>query len=266
MILGFKMELQSKNLLENFIGQDVLQPNGIRAVLFDLDGTLRYNRPSSEKVFLDFAVNAGVSDSPDFRLETYRWVHYYWAQSPELLEDLEQFKGREADFWMNYSRRKLMVFGCPADEAAEIAPQVSRYMESEHKPEDWVPPDVPATLEKLKQAGFRLGVLSNRTHPCNEYLESLGLIDYFDLALVAGEVACWKPEPEIFRHALERLALGAGQVVYVGDNYFADIVGARRAGLEPILIDPDGIFPDPGCTVIRTMGELAAVLAGHRQE
>jgi len=48
---------------------------------------------------------------------------------------------------------------------------------------------------------------------------------------------------------------------YVGDNYYADVVGARAAGLHPILIDPLGIFPEAGCPTIRALGELEAVLA-----
>jgi putative hydrolase of the HAD superfamily len=52
----------------------------------------------------------------------------------------------------------------------------------------------------------------------------------------------------------------AATTVYVGDNYYADVEGARAAGMMPILIDPDGIFPDPGCPVIRSLGELEAAL------
>ena len=44
--------------------------------------------------------------------------------------------------------------------------------------------------------------------------------------------------------------------VYVGDNYYIDIVGARNVGITPILIDPENIFPDAECKVIRTLSEL----------
>jgi FMN phosphatase YigB (HAD superfamily) len=40
------------------------------------------------------------------------------------------------------------------------------------------------------------------------------------------------------------------QTLYIGDNYFADVVGARRAGLRPVLYDPKGLFHEPGCPVI----------------
>ena len=237
------------------IRTEVIRPNGIQAVLFDLDGTLRHNRPASEAVFCDFAVRLGLEDSPAKRLEVMRWSHYYWAQSQELLADVGAFQ-EEDPFWRNYSYRKLMVFGCREEQADALASDIHQLMKTEHKPADWVPDDVPQTLQALKEAGFRLGVLSNRTLPCQEYLQTLGLADYFDLALVAGEVACWKPEPQIFQHALERLDVTAEQSLYVGDNYYADIVGARRAGLHPVLLDPLGVFPEAGCPVIHTIGEL----------
>jgi putative hydrolase of the HAD superfamily len=134
-------------------------------------------------------------------------------------------------------------------------------MKEEHLPEDWVPPEVPVTLQTLQDAGFTLAVLSNRTNPCHEDLAKLGLDRYFNLALVAGELACWKPDPQIFHRALERLGCNAQQAVYVGDNYYADIIGAHRAGLRPVLLDPDNLFPEAECEIIRTMADLPALLS-----
>ncbi|MBI5080589.1 MAG: HAD hydrolase-like protein [Chloroflexi bacterium] len=48
--------------------------------------------------------------------------------------------------------------------------------------------------------------------------------------------------------------------VYVGDNYFIDIIGARNVGITPILIDPENIFPDAECKVIRTLKELRSLV------
>jgi HAD superfamily hydrolase (TIGR01549 family) len=237
-----------------------LTPNGIQAILFDLDGTLRYHRPSSAHVFYDQAVNLGAEDAPEKRLAATRWTHYYWAQSSELMEDLKTFSEKEDAFWNNYARLHLIEFGCPPDLAGEIAPQLNAYMRDGYRPQDWVPPDVPATLQVLREAGFRLAVLSNRTLPCDDYVRELGLLSFFDFALVAGQVSYWKPDPEIFHHALQRLDIQPEQAVYVGDNYYADVVGSRRAGLRPVLIDSEGLFPDAGCETIHTMSELPRLL------
>jgi putative hydrolase of the HAD superfamily len=135
-----------------------------------------------------------------------------------------------------------------------------RYMTEEHHPVDWIPPEVPVTLNLLKEAGFHLGVLSNRDEPCSAYLEQVDLLKYFELNLVAGEVNAWKPDPQIFHHALQRLHQTPRQTIYVGDNYYADILGAQKAGIQPVLIDPDGLFPEADCPIIQSLPELLTAL------
>ena len=71
----------------------------------------------------------------------------------------------------------------------------------------------------------------------------------------------WKPDPRIFQHALDRSETSPQQTHYVGDNYYADVPGAQQAGLQPVLIDPDKVFPKADCPVIRKMGQLKEVLA-----
>ena len=70
----------------------------------------------------------------------------------------------------------------------------------------------------------------------------------------------FKPEPGVFEHALKRANLSASEVAYVGDNYFADIVGARRAGLTPVLYDPNNIFPEADCITITSFDQLKSVI------
>jgi HAD superfamily hydrolase (TIGR01549 family) len=237
-------------------------PNRIRAILFDLDGTLRYNVPSSNHAFFDFATALGVADSQPLRLSAMRWVHYYWAQSPELMADIGVYGGLNEEFWVFYSQRTLLNFGCSPEQAVALAPEVQRRMAEEYQPQDHVPQQVFETLQTLKQAGFSMAVVSNRSTPYEEQLTNLGLEEYFAFALAAGEVNSWKPEAGIFLHALERLGAAPAQAIYVGDNYFADVVGAQNAGIRPVLVDPEGVFPDVQCQVIRQVDELLGLLSG----
>lgn len=234
--------------------------NTIRGVLFDLDGTLRHSRPAANDVIWDLIAGLGRPASSETRRRSARWAHYYWAQSQELKADLDAFSGSEEDFWFNYIRRNLIGAGCSQDATADLAGDVHRHMRDHYQPEDWVAPDTTATLEQLASNGLRMGVLSNRREPCDDQLRELGLIRYFNFALVAGQVTSWKPEPEIFYHALDRLGTRPQETVYVGDNYYADVIGADQAGLHPILIDPDGIFPEAACPVIHEIGELTQLL------
>ncbi|HEX9029021.1 MAG TPA: HAD-IA family hydrolase [Anaerolineales bacterium] len=237
-----------------------MHTSGVTAILFDLDGTLHYNKPSSEHAFFDFAVRLGAADSREQRVSTIRWSHGYWAQSQDLAADLDRFEGENEAFWSNYARRRLEMFTCSAGQAEALAPEVSRCMFEEYKPQDFVPEDVPVTLQILREAGYTLGVVSNRTEPFHEQLVQIGLQDFFNCAIAGGEVSTYKPEPEIFYHALDRLGVRPGNAMYVGDNYYADVVGAKRAGIQPVLLDPDGIFPDAGCPTICKLGELVSLL------
>ena len=236
------------------------QPERIGAVLFDLDGTLRHSRPSFYQTFIDIASRLDAPVTPQACWHTQRWMHYYWAQSPELLEDLQTYKDQQEQFWVNHYQLALLEVGCRPEQAQDLAPTVFLHMAEEFKPSDWVPPDVPYTLEILKDVGVRLAVVTNRTHPCQELIESLGLGGYFEFSLAAGEIQVWKPDPEIFHHALRRLGEQPGETLYVGDNYYADVVGARSAGLWPVLLDPDRIFPEAGCPVIQSVGDLPGLL------
>ena len=107
-------------------------------------------------------------------------------------------------------------------------------------------------------------MLSNRTSPYDEQLDALGLAEFFEFAIAAGVVDSWKPDPVVFQHAVQNYGIPPGEIIYVGDNYYADVIGAKNAGLVPVLLDPEGVFPDAGCTVIHQVGELWELL--HKNE
>jgi len=116
-------------------------------------------------------------------------------------------------------------------------------------------------VQTLRRRGLRLGIVSNRDKPFDDMLAGyrLNRAD-FDLLLAAGEVQAWKPSPLIFWQALERLGASAAETVYVGDNFYADVLGASAAGLQPVLLDDAGIFPEAECPTIRSLKELPELL------
>ena len=231
----------------------------IKVIFFDLDGTLRHNLPSGGEFFADYAIQIGLRATQEDRLRAMRWEHFYWANSAELKADRLAHPD-DRDFWGFYARRQLMALGASDPEAEALAPQVTAYMAEAYKPKSIVPEDVMRVLPALKEGGYKLAVISNREKPFHEEIETLGLAPFFELTLAGGEVRMWKPEPHIFIHACERLNVMPTEAAYVGDNYFADVIGARRAGLKPVLYDPRGVFPDPGCAIIRSFDELQMAL------
>lgn len=238
----------------------MISSNGPKAIFFDLDGTLRHSVPSGADVFSDYVMTLGLQVNEAARLRAMRWEHLYWASSVDLRDDLLAHSGDTENFWIEYSRRRLVALGAAPEWAVEFAPDVSRHMGEFYKPESIVPEDVRRVLPQLKQAGYILGVISNRDKPFQDLLQEHGIDEFFDFSLAAGEVNTFKPEPGVFEHALQRMNLSPQDVIYVGDNYYADVVGARRAGLRPVLYDPRGVFPDPDCATIKSFDELNSVI------
>jgi len=234
--------------------------NTIKAIFFDLDGTLRHSIPAGGDVFTDYVISLGLHVNPEDRIRAARWEHFYWASSVDLRDDLLAHSGETENFWIEYSRRRLVALGVSPSMSIELAPKVSEHMGEMYKPESIVPEDVRRVLPKLRQSGYLMAVLSNRDKPFQEVLLSHNLNEYFHFSLAAGEVGIYKPEPGVFQHALDRGKVTSGETVYVGDNYYADIVGSRRAGLQPVLYDPTGIFPEAGCTTIKSFDGLEAVI------
>ncbi len=230
--------------------------NEIQAILFDFDGTLRHHLPSGGEVFSDYALSLGLPITEEDRRRAARWEHYYFANSPEIQEDHKKYNGEEEGFWFHFSHRRLAALGCSSHLIPELGPKLSDYMREQFRPTIWVPEETHSVLPGLRQSGLTLGVVSNRDHPYQEEIDGLGMKDYFHFSLAAGEVKCWKPEPGIFEHALKMAGSRPEHTLYIGDNYFADVVGARRAGLQPVLYDPKGLFDDPGCPVIASFNGL----------
>jgi len=232
----------------------------IKAIFFDLDGTLRHSIPAGGDVFTDYVLTLGLQINQEGRLRAMRWEHLYWANSVDLRDDLVAHSGETENFWVEYSRRRLVALGASPDWAMELAPKTSAHMGEVYKPESIVPEDVRRVLPELKQAGYIMAVISNRDKPFQETLETHGLSEFFSFSLAGGEVDVFKPEPGIFEHALKRVDVTAPEAVYVGDNYYADVIGSRRAGLRPVLYDPKGIFPEADCATIKSFDELISVL------
>jgi len=232
----------------------------IETVIFDLDGTLRHSVPSADDTQFRLANEVGADVPPEKQFLGARWAHYYWAQSPELAEDVRTFEKRDDNFWANYLYRYLISLQVSEEQATQLAPKMEKLMQAQYHPENVLYPDVPETLQALREAGFTLGLISNRSTPCQEECKKLGLLQYFDFAYVAAEVGIWKPDPGIFDRALELSSSPPERVVYVGDNYFADIIGAQNAKMQGILLDAKNIFPDAACVVIRSVKGLLPAL------
>ena len=238
----------------------MFEVNGISTILFDLDGTLRHSIPSGQHIFMKIAAELGAPSDEDTQRRAAQWTHNYWAVSECLLIDLETYGHENEEFWVNYARRQLESLGVSPRQAETWSVDIHRHMLEEYHPVDTVFDDVAPTLELLRQAGYTLGLVTNRHNSVDEYIGELGLDKRLDFWFAAGEIDSWKPDPGIFEHALKLAQARPEQALYVGDNYYADVIGAQGASIQPILIDMYDVFPDVDCPHIKAIGELPELL------
>lgn len=129
-------------------------------------------------------------------------------------------------------------------------------------------PGVHELLEGARERGHACAIVSNWGEHLEELVASLGLRDAFEAVLGSALERVEKPDPEIFRRALARLNVAAEDAIHVGDRWENDVVGARAAGVRPILYRPPPSRPfgtieaeEDGVIVVP---DLRAVLAHLR--
>jgi putative hydrolase of the HAD superfamily len=124
-----------------------------------------------------------------------------------------------------------------------------------------VRPGTAEALRELRERGYSLGVVSNSDGRMEALLESVGLRPFFDFVIDSHVVGVEKPDPRIFRLGCERAGARPEEVIYVGDIYEIEVVGARAVGLRTYLIDPLGRWDHLDCERITGVHELPARLA-----
>jgi HAD superfamily hydrolase (TIGR01509 family) len=107
-----------------------------------------------------------------------------------------------------------------------------------------VVPDAPASLARLAARGITLGVISNWDDRLGTILERKGLRHFFRTVVASTAIGHAKPDRRIFEYALRELGVQADEAWHVGDDPNADALGAARAGLHALFLDPHDLYPD----------------------
>jgi len=230
----------------------------IKAVFFDLYGTLAGFSPSRYEIQSAACADFDIQVTPDGILKGYALADAYMSDqnttSPVRMRDEA---GRDA-FFTEYERRVLQGAGVEVttERALEVWRRVrtSRYELTRFD-------DVLPTLEVLRARGLTLGMISNINRDSAEMTEEMGLSDHLAFAVTSVEVGAEKPHPPIFLAALKKAGADASEAVHVGDQLSSDVEGARGVGISPVLLDRDGNHKDiTDCPRIETLPELPALL------
>jgi putative hydrolase of the HAD superfamily len=239
--------------------------SGISAILLDAGGVLVFPEPVN---VLPPLRAAGVD--PD--LAALERAHYQAMAT----QDAEALPPVQATWWRNYLRSYTAACGVPADRAELLATEMAQGIRGH----SWahVGLGVMDGLRALAALGVPMGVVSNSDGSVQGDLRRLGVCYVPEQApdpagepgpatvgvtmgviLDSAVVGVAKPDPEIFRLALDALGVPAGgAVLHVGDSLRYDVAGALAAGLQPVHMDPYGFCPAPdGHPHVRSLAELA---------
>lgn len=162
--------------------------------------------------------------------------------------------------WRDFHTIILRELGLPAppDELLE------RILAAQFAPDAFEPyPDARPALEALQPArreGLAVGVVSDWATSLREIFVALELDRFFDFILASGAVGLAKPDPAFFRVAIDRAEVRPREALMVGDSYRADVLGARAAGMDAVLLDRDGDADVDDVRVIRSLDELPPLL------
>ena len=201
---------------------------GLKAVLFDVDGTLYRQRPLQRAMLLRLL--RATAAAPVLGLRTLRVLAAYRRAQEELRD-----AGVGGDVAAEQVSRVCERTGA---ERPFVAACVHRWMELEPLGllARYPQPGLHDFLQACRSANLRLGVLSD--YPAEAKLEVLGLQDAFDVVLCAqsAEIRALKPHPRGLQVALERLGVRAEEALYVGDRADVDAPAAAAAGVRCAIL------------------------------
>ena len=155
---------------------------------------------------------------------------------------------------------QMVLKGAGVNVSIQLARQV--WQIASQVPKDFVLfDDVLPALDRVKKRGVTLGILSNLRRDMVSLCKKLGMAPYVSFCVTSAEAGGEKPHPPIFLAALKQANVSPWEAVHVGDQYKADVEGARAVGIIPVLLDREGWYKNVNdCYRIPSLSELDPLL------
>ncbi|WP_337063123.1 HAD family hydrolase [Kineococcus sp. G2] len=226
----------------------------LRAVVFDLDGTL-FDHPTAALAGLRTWV-ASLGRTCTAELEA------AWLEAEE--RHFRAWRDGEVTFAEQRRRRLrdlLPLLDLPVgDDAALDALFTDGFLRAYERA--WAGYDDAApAVRAVRAAGLRTAVLTNGTEQQQSAkVAAIGLTGLLGPVLTAEGLGVAKPHPGAFRAVCEHLGLPPGEVLYVGDDHEVDVLAARAAGLRAVHLDRTGTAASREAARITTLLDLTAHL------
>jgi putative hydrolase of the HAD superfamily len=204
----------------------------LKAVVFDVDFTLARPGPDlGPEGYSRLAARHGFELDPARYDEARRAALTTLIRHPELDHDEE--------IWVLFTQRVIEGMGGTGDTHVAAVEMTRAWERASHFE---LFDDVLATLDALRSRGLALGLLSNTARDLEAFVAHHGLA--VDAVLTSRAHGKTKPHGTIFRRMLELLGVAPDEATMVGDTVDDDIEGARAVGMQAILLDREGRYPE----------------------
>jgi putative hydrolase of the HAD superfamily len=229
----------------------------IEVVFLDAGETILHPHPSFPELF------ARVVNDNGYAIDVEESKAVQRQLAPHLV-DLAEETGVESPslsaessvrFWSYLYRRLLQEFGI--EDEGLVSELYATF--SDHASYRLFDDALPA-IESLLGAGYRLGLISNFEEWLEEMLLELEVGHLFEVKVISGLEGVEKPNPRIYQLALERAGVTAERAVHVGDSPVLDARPAASLGMQAVLLDRFGRYPDEEAARIRSLSELVDLL------
>jgi putative hydrolase of the HAD superfamily len=197
----------------------------VKAILFDLGNTLVYQQ--LYEPFQRILQANGV-------IKSIEEIKKAFEKGNEDFDAERQVVFPPHEFYVLWNMKILKHLGITSS-ARELAAEIDRQWFKFSK--IYVYPDAKEALRKLKRMGLKLGVVTGSYEiDIKQILSAAGLEGFFDICVGADTTGKRKPDPEAFKHALNRLGVKAEEAIFVGDRLEQDYLGAQKVGMNALLI------------------------------
>jgi putative hydrolase of the HAD superfamily len=225
-------------------------------VLFDAGETLVHPSPSFPELFAAVLLREGHVRDPDEVVAASSTVYERFSEAARQVELWTTSAERSRVFWHDVYERMLRALDLPGGDGLRDV----LYREFTDLANYAMFDDVVPALDALERTGTTIGIVSNFEMWLEELLERLGVRERFSVRVISGVEGVEKPDPAIYRLALDRAGVDAADAAFVGDNPEFDVAPAAALGMTPVLIDRRGRHPDAAGLRVTDLRELVPAL------
>jgi len=235
-----------------------------RAICFDMGYTLLRHTPTGPELYRRVLASLGHQHKLAAIEAAHIPARELYVRATREGRDFEASMDGAREFWTEYNNLVLGGLGLGTEHLARASEAVYTTAWSA---ESWQAfPDAIPALQALQDMGIPMAIVSNFVDTLPALCERSGITDFFDVVVASVDAGAMKPDARIWTMALRRLGVQPEDAWHVGDNYWADVMGARAAGLTPVLVDREGLVPHPDCARVGGLEELVTMVRRLEEE